>query len=71
MPQDGQEWVVAAVEAAKEASPTASAIVEDLQQRLRGTMSERELTKAEQMQVAKRLIALARKPPAAGAGDED
>ena len=60
MPQYGDDWVAAAVTAAKEASPIASSISDDLLQRLRATMSDRELTKAEQIQIAKCLIRVAR-----------
>lgn len=71
MRQDGGDWIAAAMEVAKGASPIASMITEDLEQRLRGAISVRELTKAEQIQVAKCLIALVRNPVAASTESED
>lgn len=71
MRQNGGDWIAAVMESAKGVSPIAPTIAENLERRLRETMSERELTKAEQMRVAKDLVALVRSPAAAGADSED
>ena len=70
MPQEGEDWVAVAIEAAKAACPIDSSVAEDLKQRLQGTMVDHELTKAEQIQVAKSLIALVRNPPNSRADNE-
>lgn len=71
MSENDEGWVAAAVKVAKATKPIGLSVAEDLQQRLRGVLSERELTRAEQIRAAGDLIALVRNPPAAGAGNED
>ena len=71
MSQEGDDWVAGAMDAAKAASPISAAIAGEIEQRLRGAISERELTKAEQGQLAKCLIALARQPSSEKASGED
>ena len=71
MPEDGIDWIALVVTAATAQSPIRTAIAEELEQQLRKSMAERELTRGEQVQLASHLISLIRNSSTAGADDED
>ena len=60
----GTDWIAEAVAAARDEKRVSTAVAEEIEQRLRGAMSERDLRTLEFIEFAKHLIALERKRPA-------